>query len=69
MCRAPRVLDQQRKRISAQLEQAEKKDSKLQLDLFNEDEKKQLEADIRHWRTRLGELESDLKLEPVRVRD
>jgi plasmid stabilization system protein ParE len=40
-----------------------------QLELFNEGERRQREADRRHWSVRLERLEQELKLEPQRVRE
>ena len=39
-----------------------------QLELFNEEERRQREADRRHWSVRLQRLEQELKEEPQRVR-
>ena len=36
---------------------------------FSEDEKRQLQADIASWRTRLVQFDRDLKTEPARVRE
>jgi hypothetical protein len=36
---------------------------------FGEDERRQLEADMKSWRTRLDQFERDLKREPQRIRE
>ena len=36
---------------------------------FDEDEKRQLESNMRAWRTRLEQFDRDLELEPRRIRD
>jgi hypothetical protein len=44
--------------------------SALQLTLgFDDDEKRQLQADVRSWRLRLGQFDHDLANEPDRIRD
>jgi hypothetical protein len=59
------ILEAQRTRI----DQTRTKREKLQqLDLFEKDELKQLEADKRHWERRLAELAKELETEPARIR-
>ena len=36
---------------------------------FDEDEKRQLEADVRSWRSRLAQFDRDLEREPDRIRE
>jgi len=36
---------------------------------FKEEERKQLESDMKSWRTRLEQFERDLKTEPGRIRE
>jgi SNF2 family DNA or RNA helicase len=60
------ILESQKKRIR---DTSAKKDKEVdQLPLFADDERKQLEADKRYWRSRLDRLEGELTTEPVRVR-
>jgi hypothetical protein len=60
------ILESQKKRILAT---SAKKDKEAdQLPLFAEEERKQIEADKRHWRRRLERLEEELIGEPARIR-
>jgi ElaB/YqjD/DUF883 family membrane-anchored ribosome-binding protein len=65
------LLERQRKRVSEQLERYEQNARQLVLDVeeFTEEEKRQLEADVRWWRVRLNQFERDLEREPKRIRD
>ena len=58
-----KLLEEQRDRILKQ----EKQYEVFQPSLFNKDELRQLEADRRHWRIRLAELEEDIIKEPERI--
>jgi superfamily II DNA or RNA helicase len=59
------VLTTQTKRIQTMIDEA----ATPQLSFgFNEGEKRQLEADHRHWKKRLGEIGKDLATEPERIR-
>jgi Helicase conserved C-terminal domain/SNF2-related domain len=58
-----KLLEEQRDRILKQ----EKQYETFQLSLFNKDELRQIEADRRHWRSRLAQLEEDIIEEPQRV--
>jgi hypothetical protein len=60
------VLETQKKRIQGMLDQHDV--PQLVLPGFNEDERRQLEADVRYWKKRLRELDGELRDEPVRVR-
>lgn len=62
------VLERQRARVLKELDRYEEDSSQLTLD-FNEEEKRQLEADVRSWRIRLQQFERDLDREPQRIRD
>jgi hypothetical protein len=57
------LLQEQRDRILKQ----EKQYEQFQLSLFNADELRQLEADRRHWRVRVAELEQEIEAEPARI--
>ncbi|AFY62386.1 DISARM system SNF2-like helicase DrmD [Synechococcus sp. PCC 6312] len=57
------LLEEQRDRILKQERQYET----LQLGLFNRDEMRQIEADRRHWRTRVEQLEDEIVTEPERI--
>ena len=58
-----KLLEEQRDRILKQ----EKQYQVHQLSLFNTDELRQLEADRRHWRIGVGELEKEIIDEPERI--
>jgi len=58
-----KLLEEQRDRILKQ----EKQYETYQLSLFSKDEMRQIEADSRHWRIRLAELEEDIIKEPERI--
>lgn len=58
-----KLLEEQRDRILTQ----EKQYETYQLSLFSKDEMRQIEADSRHWRIRLAELEEDIIKEPERI--
>lgn len=60
------ILETQRLRI--QKTAVEKEKDLQQPGLFDQDERKQLEADKRHWQKRLDELARELDSEPVRIR-
>ncbi len=63
------TLEQQRDRVQAELARYEgKKIEQLTLG-FDVDEKRQLESDVRSWRSRLEQFERDLKAEPRRIRE
>jgi SNF2 family DNA or RNA helicase len=59
------ILEGQRKRIMATVEQHRD----TQRGLFDQEEMRQLEADRRHWRRRLTDLERELATEPERIRE
>jgi len=67
------LLKQQRDRILQQeqliVEQEQSKQLQLfDLKQFSTDEFRQLEADRRHWRVRLQQLEGEMETEPQRIR-
>jgi DNA-directed RNA polymerase beta' subunit len=57
------LLEEQRDRILKQEQQYET----MQLELFNREETRQREADRRHWRTRIDQLEQEIRTEPERI--
>jgi hypothetical protein len=60
------ILELQRKRIATE---AQKYDQNRQLEMnFDQDTKRQREADYRHWQRRLDAIERELSDEPVRIR-
>lgn len=63
-----KILERQRQRVETELARHEGRGTQLTLH-FNEEEKRQLEADITSWRVRLVQFERDLKTEPARIRD
>lgn len=62
------TLERQRERVREELERAEPSIRQLTLG-FDEDEKRQLEADLRSWRARLAQFDRDLVTEPQRIRE
>ena len=58
-----KLLEEQRDRILKQEQQYET----MQLELFNREETRQREADRRHWRTRIEQLEQEIFTEPERI--
>jgi hypothetical protein len=63
------TLEQQRRRVREELARYEDRDfEQLTLD-FDDDHKRQLEADLKSWRIRLEQFERDLEREPDRIRD
>ena len=60
------ILETQRARI--QQTQVKKNKELQQPGLFDHDERKQVEADKRHWERRLTELAKELDSEPARIR-
>lgn len=61
------ILERQRKRVLEELNRYEQNARQLTLD-FDDEEKRQLEADVRSWRIRLEQFERDLAREPDRIR-
>jgi hypothetical protein len=60
------ILELQRKRIAVE---AQKYDQNRQLEMnFDQDTKRQREADYRHWQRRLEAIERELADEPARIR-
>jgi superfamily II DNA or RNA helicase len=63
------TLERQRERVREELTKVEGKPIE-QLTLgFDEEERRQLEADVRSWRSRLAQFDRDLGLEPGRIRE
>jgi hypothetical protein len=58
------ILEDQRKRIAAAVEQYRE----TQPGLFDQEEMRQLESDQRHWGRRLADIEQELRTEPDRIR-
>ncbi len=61
------VLTAQEERLRAQMQAVESPQLSLALGPFVE-EKKQLEADKRHWQKRVLQLEGERRTEPARIR-
>jgi hypothetical protein len=61
------TLERQRERVREELAKYEGEFKQLTLD-FDDDEKRQLESDMRSWRTRLEQFDRDLAQEPKRIR-
>ena len=62
------TLERQRARVREGLAKHEGEFEQLTLD-FGEEEKRQIESDMRSWRVRLGQFDRDLEREPQRVRE
>ena len=62
------TLEGQRGRIEAELRKQEAGGVQLALE-FSEDERRQRQADIASWRTRLAQFDRDLETEPPRIRE
>ena len=62
------TLERQRERVREELEKTAPRLQQLTLG-FDEEEKRQLEADVKAWRTRLEQFDRDLATEPDRVRE
>ena len=62
------TLEDQRRRVETELRKQEAGGVQLAFE-FNESEKRQREADIASWRTRLAQFDRDLETEPARIRD
>ena len=61
------TLRRQRERIVEELDRHEGRFTQIALD-FDEDERRQLQSNMRYWRTRLDQFDRDLKQEPGRIR-
>ena len=62
------TLERQRRRVEAELNRHEAGEVQLAIE-FSEDEKRQREADVASWRTRLAQFDRDLETEPARIRE
>lgn len=62
------TLERQRERVREQLAKNEREFQQLTLD-FGEEEKRQLESDMRSWRSRLEQFDRDIEREPQRSRE
>jgi superfamily II DNA/RNA helicase len=62
------ILERQRERVREELAKHEGEFQQLTLD-FDEEEKRQLESNMRSWRGRLEQFDRDLGREPQRVRE
>ena len=61
------ILERQRARVREELEKTEPRITQLTLG-FSDEERRQIETDVRSWRTRLEQFDRDLDHEPPRVR-
>jgi hypothetical protein len=61
------TLERQRERVREKLAKNEGGFEQLTID-FGDEEKRQLEADMRSWRIRLEQFDRDLEREPQRIR-
>jgi superfamily II DNA or RNA helicase len=62
------TLENQRDRVRRELERRDKDFKQMTLN-FDEEERRQLESDMKSWRIRLGQFDRDLETEPKRIRD
>ena len=62
------ILETQRQRVSEELKRHQGSPEQLRLG-FADEERRQLEADVRSWRHRLEQFDSDLATEPERIAD
>jgi hypothetical protein len=62
------TLERQRDRVREELAKTEPQFDQLTLG-FDDDERRQLESDMRSWRTRLQQFDRDLEREPGRIRE
>ena len=62
------TLEGQRRRVETELRKQETGGVQLAFE-FSESEKRQREADIASWRTRLAQFDHDLETEPARIRE
>ena len=62
------TLGRQRRRVEAELNRHEAREVQIAIE-FSEGEKRQREADVASWRTRLAQFDRDLESEPARVRE
>ncbi len=62
------ILERQRQRVIEELTKHETQFKQLTFE-FDEDERQQLESNMRSWRTRLQQFERELKREPQRIRE
>lgn len=62
------TLENQKLRVGDELKRYESKLPQLTFD-FKDEERKQLESDMKSWRTRLEQFDRELKSEPARIRD
>jgi len=63
------TLERQRRRVEEELAKHEGEQLRQLMLQFDEDEKRQLESDMRSWRLRLEQFERDLASEPQRIRE
>jgi superfamily II DNA or RNA helicase len=62
------TLERQHDRVREELAKHQRDFTQLTFD-FDDEEKRQLESDMRSWRSRLEQFERDLEREPQRIRD
>lgn len=63
-----KLLEEQRDRISRRQRETDQDATQLTLD-FAVAEKRQLDADRRHWESRLADLETEIETEPARIEE
>ncbi|NWG14808.1 MAG: DEAD/DEAH box helicase [Acidobacteria bacterium] len=63
------ILGRQRRRVEEELAKHEGEQLRQLILQFDEDEKRQLESDMRSWRMRLEQFDRDLESEPQRIRE
>lgn len=63
------ILERQRKQIESTLSSVESQQMSIEFRGWKESERKQLEADKRHWQRRLSAIDEELVTEPKRIRE
>jgi superfamily II DNA or RNA helicase len=63
------TLERQRERVREELARVEGEPIEQLTLRFDDEERRQLEADVRSWRSRLAQFDRDLGLEPDRIRE
>jgi hypothetical protein len=63
------TLERQRARVRNQLQKYEDEDARQPTLGFDEEEERQIEADVRSWRSRPVQFDRDLREEPARIHD
>jgi hypothetical protein len=63
------ILETQKKHLGETVARYERPEVQLRFQEFNDDERRQLEANQRYWGKRLNDLDKELQTEPDRIRN